>query len=277
MIVNDYTILPPCGRSGLNLIQLVACLRTLNSSMVIQTVQGYPLPIIDNATVLGQPVDLLTSPAALRLMSRVPLLLGNMLEEGNLFLATACNCVNGLNTSWVQSQLPYILPQFELANRTAAEQVLQLYLDDAPQIGLYAAVSDLYADEYINCGLALLAQAASQLSVPVFRYRFDHATVNWLFSELNATHTGELPYLFPGFLNAVLNADEQVLASDFAGYVHQFLLSSNPNGGSRPAWPPAGNNGATAIVFQTPRQYTTVQHPESPRCWSIWESILSVQ
>ncbi len=55
------------------------------------------------------------------------------------------------------------------ANRTAAREILGLYSDIGHSEGWWQAMSQLVADEFLDCGCNAWANTAQMLGMPVYR------------------------------------------------------------------------------------------------------------
>jgi len=164
-------------------------------------------------------------------------------------------------------------------NRMIAKTILDSYDGVGSAEGYWHAMSDLFADEFLDCGGNSWANAVSSLGLPTYRYRFDHASTNWAFTPLNATHMIELAYVWNSpILFTEFDEYEQQLSDDIISYWHSFHLYSNPNRAnpSLPQWPMYVPNSANSILsFETPRDYEPIAAFNRPQCGQYWEQILA--
>jgi len=77
-----------------------------------------------------------------------------------------------------------------------------------------------------------MSQYLYNASVPLFRYLFTHATEQWEYSELGATHAVELAYVWdqPSLYNTTFSQKELKLVATIDNYWVNFLRFADPNG-----------------------------------------------
>ena len=101
------------------------------------------------------------------------------------------------------------------------------------------ALSALSTCEHVDAYETLARPPAP---APVFAYQFRDETADPLLDfpypnyPEDASHAGELPFLFPGLFGRPLTAEQQQLSTAMVRYWTNFAASGNPNGGGLPTW-----------------------------------------
>lgn len=77
-----------------------------------------------------------------------------------------------------------------------AARVAAAYQADMPNATLFDVYSRLIGDYNVVCGSDAIGSVGSTPASNVSSYLFTQQTKDWRYSNLNATHTAELPYVF---------------------------------------------------------------------------------
>jgi len=276
LYVNDATMPPSC-KSVSQPAQQLSCLRALNTSTVVASTHGFPLPVVDQVTLLAQPYLLFSG---LKSASSVkPLLIGSNQVEGNIFAYIAFGGVQCTEQQFNASQST-LMAESSFSNQTAMNVLWNDYVQMGPNVGWWQAASACQEDEYITCGATYAAaQVQSVAGATVYSYRFDHASANWDFTMLNATHGVELAYVFQQpIMRTILTAQELQLSTDLIAYFDSFHRYGSPSKAmpNLPHWPLYDSNSISVMTFEVGRNYQLVEADSiaSPLC-PAWRSAFS--
>ncbi|GMS91466.1 hypothetical protein PENTCL1PPCAC_13641, partial [Pristionchus entomophagus] len=165
-----------------------------------------------------------------------PMMTGIAKEEGLMFLTDKKPTLKHLNDV-------IALATRGVEDRDAlAKELRSLYITDeilADKDKLMRAMANLVSDDSINAGtLEFCRKTVENQDEPVFIYLFDHCNaramgmLGWMVPILDATHTGELMYLFKKglFAGAKLTESDAKVVDDFTTAYTNFAKYSNPNG-----------------------------------------------
>lgn len=219
--------------------QTAACLRELSvASLMEHGSMG-----VSSANLIAEDAILPQSPYGLLAsgnFNRVPLIIGNTLDEDNFFA--------------------FMDPNTEIAPGTYETRINAKFGADAPAVlALYPesnyATPSLAWAETVNHQrflepLLRWSKAAAQYTT-VYTYLFADRTapsyapgIPWL--PFGAAHTLEMQYLFPLWKGAgtaaPLNAAQEVLSNDMVSYWTNFARTGNPNSATTPNWPALDNS-----------------------------------
>jgi len=137
---------------------------------------------------------------------------------------------------------------------------------DEPVQASIAVQSDLL----FICPTRRAARAISSHNVPVYMYAFRHIP-GWSTDCLRVSHTYEIPFIFPTWVQGVYNftSQELELAEDMTNYWINFATNLTPNNNNN-FWPPynqlISENLILDIPLDTQFQYKQVQ------C-DFWDSV----
>jgi para-nitrobenzyl esterase len=173
--------------------------------------------------------------------NRVPVLMGSNRDEGRLFVGigytqpgfqiTADNYADTLESIFGAIATPLVLAAYPL----------DAYASPA------LAVATVFGDSGLSCEGYLIERVLARQS-DIYVYEFDDANAPMIFLPdygfpYGATHTSELPYLFPelegrqyGLGKATLSAEQLQLATAMRAMWTQFAKYGDPNGNGLPQW-----------------------------------------
>jgi len=189
-------------------------------------------PVVDNAEIIDTPKVL----AEKGQFSKVPIILGSTIGEGNLFLKEPHN----LNIT----ELTNILTK--AFGTQTAQQLLALY-PSKDYKNLWFAYSAIYRDAYFTCPARRSAKWLSH-STTAYLYHWTHAIAETkLDPYIGAFHGVEIFFVF-GLPNGnypfpiVFTSAEKQLQKMTIQYWTQFATTGNPNLGSLTQWNPYDPN-----------------------------------
>ncbi|PMS32695.1 carboxylesterase family protein [Trinickia symbiotica] len=268
-----------------------ACLRALPTARILQ-LQGTPNAsgpylIRENVTVDGTVIPMLPATAfETGRFNKVPVMGGTQGDEGTFF--------NAVVEYSSLPPAPLTAPQYEALITPIAvvppEKVPAVLAEypaakyHSPQLALDSVVTDrIFACEASDT-LGRLAK-----HVPVYQYEFNYKGAPFYFPAMPgfvslASHTLELPFLFPGFHGGILgvnsrpfNARERILSDAMVAAWTKFAQTGNPNGQADLPWPRFGNQYDTAGVlsFDLPNAGTLSgeKFRENHHC-AFWDKLL---
>jgi len=142
-------------------------------------------------------------------------------------------------------------------------------------------------DYGITCGAARTTYNALQgLDANVFSYYFTHNTKKWRYTNLNSTHTVEIPYVLMSngtLMEAVFTPEEIKLSQHTVKYMGNFLDTKNPNINNKkkpalpnvyvPNWPnlkASPSNSSLEWTLDLP----VIQLPVPASCALFWDNLL---
>jgi para-nitrobenzyl esterase len=211
--------------------------------------------------------------------NRVPVLMGSNHDEGRLFVG-----------------LSYTEPGFQITAANYADTIKSLYgaaavplvlaaypLDAYPSPDL--AVATLFGDS-ASCQSYLIEQMLAP-RVDAYVYEFDDENAPMVLLPdfgfpYGATHTSELPYLFPEIEShlydlgqATLDANQLQLAATMRAMWAQFASSGIPNGDGLPQWASYANGTAEFLSLVTPAPLMSSGFASEHQC-AFWTPLLGV-
>jgi para-nitrobenzyl esterase len=214
-----------------------ACLRTPGEDFTRRLLEawrdeGGGAFVVGGSALPVQPADAIASGQ----WNRVPVLHGNLSDENTLFTP-----LTPLVSTGAPPSPTLTVGQYEAEIRARyparADEVLELYPAAAypsPLRALAEVASDasgaLSTCEHVEA-YELLADRT-----PTFAYQFRDETASPLIDfpipdyPEDASHAGELPFLFPGLFGEPLTAEQQDLATAMVGYWTAFAATGDPNG-----------------------------------------------
>eukprot|EP01103_Thecamoeba_quadrilineata_P019890 TRINITY_DN8275_c0_g1_i1.p1 TRINITY_DN8275_c0_g1~~TRINITY_DN8275_c0_g1_i1.p1 ORF type:complete len:570 (-),score=113.53 TRINITY_DN8275_c0_g1_i1:109-1818(-) len=205
-----------------------------------------------------------------------PIIIGNAHYEGNQFAYLALRIVTRLphpplNATFQQffgilnSSLPF--------NSTIINSVVSHYSNLSENGNYYLPLREALGDYGIKCGIAKTAyNGLKGLGAKVYNYFFQHDTVDWRYTFLNATHTVEIPYVL--LTNGTLfetkfTADEVILAKRIAKYIGNFQDTKDPNKAKN-------NNPALPKVAKLPNWPEFKKSKNSTLAWDLIMSTIKL-
>jgi para-nitrobenzyl esterase len=160
--------------------------------------------------------------------TKVPLLLGTNLNEGQLFTALYFGTLGATDAqgivTWMfgAANASAILAQYPAANYPSPKE----------------QVADIFTDGAFTCPTRRLARGVSGAGGKVFLYQFTYPFQVMLAPGAKAAHGFELPFVFGNdFYGTRLNESQLPLSATIQGYWTRFAAVGDPNGGSAPPWP----------------------------------------
>jgi para-nitrobenzyl esterase len=189
--------------------------------------------------------------------NRVPLLMGSNHDEGRLFVGVSFGQEGQQITA---DTYPDVVKS--VVGGIATPLALAAYPLDAyanPDL----AFATLFGDSGLSCQSYLIERVlAKRAAVYVYEFADENAPMVFLpvyDFPYGATHTSELPYLFPeiegyqyGLGKAVLDSDQQQLATTMRALWTQFARYGNPNGNGLPQWTPYDDGTGNFLSLVAP-------------------------
>lgn len=251
-------------------------------------------PSIDGEVVPGDYIALLL---AGQFKVGTPLLVGNVMFEGDIFATSMAGSVFGypataLNMSQYDVLVPDILHPMYV---TAAADVAAVESDYAyctQSIGIYNTSAAIAGDSYVNCNAHWAAHSAVNASIsstPVFRYWWNVSVPQVMRLHIQpldrVTHMGDIFLLFNGRVeppfNFTLTADQVASVGIAYGYIANFLATGNPNTGTFAApiaWPTfsavAGSNSTLVLQGGGANPTFLSSDYENDSCDRTWQRML---
>lgn len=204
-------------------------------------------------------------------VNRVPLLIGNNLDEGTLFVAPIAQ--NGKDVPlWQFWGLVAVLEGWN------TPRVLASYLTrDYPTVGLAAAA--LVTDSLFACPVNDMSRDLARVT-PVYAYEFRDRTApvelrtNAAIPRYGAYHAAELVSVFgtrvEGLADpAKFTPAQAELARTMRAYWTNFARFGNPNAGGLPDWRPQTPDRNSVLTFEPGRIAETNTFRQEHRC-DVW-------
>jgi para-nitrobenzyl esterase len=134
-----------CWANG-NVTAQVACLRALPTAAAYAALLNtIPVPVVDGYQLPGQPLYLLQQGA---ITTRVPIVIGSVAQEGNLFAYFGCNFSTSITESTFLQSANYIMPSYvTLNNVTLQKELFAMYFPLGEQQGwfrAFAAIQEVF-------------------------------------------------------------------------------------------------------------------------------------
>jgi carboxylesterase type B len=214
----------------------LACLRLKSASDVLAAAVPITLfvPIADGVDIVQYPFDAFYHGD---FNKDIPLVIGYTEFEGNLFVFGDSGQM-GINPYWAMNSTQYAKSvTFLLSNNNfpqLGQTAMGWYANLVDQVGYWHADSQLQGDFIVNCATDTVALSVlKHTSANVYRYEFTHASSNWLFKPMNATHAADMAYVFHTDIAGVqFDAAEDKLSLNIIQYITNFLEAGDPNKGS---------------------------------------------
>jgi len=259
--------------------QQLQCLKAIPAETIYNTANSRNLlgsfgPVVDGYSIIQQP---LTSILNGLTRPKTSVRIGNNLKEGELFALS-----DALSLSMNQNLYQKLIHSFDLVIQFA-DLFEPWYQGLADSQGYWEAYSSFFEDYIFLCGTQYFADYATTSGTTVYRYRFQHKTVDapFPFSLLNATHFTEVPYVFqmPYGVNFgfSFNDEELALSNSIVQYWANFVSGGNPNGpNTEVVWPTYSplTSGNHTIVLDLSIS-TTSENLHDETC-DLWKAIFFV-
>ncbi|KAF5370184.1 hypothetical protein D9757_010633 [Collybiopsis confluens] len=243
----------------------LACLRNVSTAQIRAYTNGPSSgafgPLIDDFTIFSNNLERIRT----GITARVPILTGNLQNDGTLFTLGESD----LSAFLVSSGLGAISPDF----------VRALY----PGQNDTNVIADSFRDSVFLCPASLWAEAFFQSGMlDVFRYEYGAVFADLqLFPNAGAWHSSELPEFFGTFNASTATPDEVTLSKTFQTVIANFV--KNPTQSPAPNWPKyipgpftktlarLGYNGN--VDLNNVVQAVTSDSQDTP-CTSLWNAFL---
>ncbi len=218
------------------------------------------LPTIDGYVVANSS-DVLASQAQFEAR---PLILGNVQDEGTLFLSM-------LFATPVANEAEY---RAALATRfsDAAVDAIAAHYPVTAFPSANAALAQVINDGFFYCPTARFAKAVTARGAVAYRYAFQQALTDPLAPDLGVFHSSELPFVFGNDdypLGSIGAATE--LSTAMRHYWTQFATFANPNYQGAVAWPAYTESTKPQLVLATPITSATNLADDACVLWSSFE------
>lgn len=265
---------------ALTVPQILAVQNAITSQDSIASLTSF-FPNVDGVLIPAEPVVALATGQ----FNHVPLLLGTNRDEGRLFIALDFDLnpnVGPLTAAGYPAAVTGIaaaaVEEGGGSNPTLVEEIAEEILKEYPLSGYASpdlALSAIFTDSAFSCPANLGRQLAA-LHVPTFGYEFNDENAPMVFLPpvsfpYGATHTDELPFLFPFGIN--LSVTEQKLATTMRAYWTNFAARGNPNDASVPFWPRFGIFEGDDQSLITPRPRVEFDFVDLHKC-DFWTAVL---
>jgi carboxylesterase type B len=220
----------------------------------------------------------------------VPIIIGFTNYEGNQFAWLILRQITQnpnapLNATF--QQFFGILNATYPFNNTVNEAIIAYYAKSAVNGNYFVPLRNALGDSGISCGTARTTYNALQgLDANVYSYYFTHNTKKWRYTNLNSTHTVEIPYVLMSngtLMEAVFTPEEIKLSQHTVKYMGNFLDTKNPNINNKkkpalpnvyvPNWPnlkASPSNSSLEWTLDLP----VIQLPVPASCALFWDSLL---
>lgn len=212
--------------------------------------------------------------------NRVPVLMGNTRDEGQLFTALS---FDEQGKSLTADAYPATVKALVggIAGPLAVQRYpLSKYADP------YTAYATLYGDSGLACGGVILQDAlSSHTPTQVYELNDPSAGTVYLATRSHAfgsTHTSDVPFLFPvvrGHAGVqspkVFTADEQVLAQTMRSLWSSFARQGRAGGDHLPTWPLYTSMSEPFLSLEAPTPVVRTQLGEEHQC-SFWKPLLTL-
>jgi len=165
-------------------------------------------------------------------------------------------------------------------NAPSIDSIINYYSGFAQNGNYFVPLREALGDYGIKCGVALSAiNALKGLNASVYNYFFTRNTENWRYTQLNATHTVEVPYVLLSngtLFEAQFTEDEKQLARNIVRYITQFQTNNDPNipkKNNLANWPVFNNNKASTLSWDV--DLSTIKLPIPTGCQYFWDNSVS--
>lgn len=204
---------------------------------------------------------------------KVPVMIGNVAEEGWIFVFEAFPKLNRIEAA--------ALVDVIFGGHHEPAMIFEQYPlpPDADDYRPYIAT--LASDFVIDCSSRNVSLRMRQDGVPVYHYVFDHAWdehglwgPNYTFCEGHVCHGAELPFVFDSapLCNVSFDAPEQRLSSLVSTYWTKFATNLAPGTVQGVSWPLFNNTTQLSLNFTTHGTGShTRSHIRSSYC-DFWDS-----
>jgi carboxylesterase type B len=225
--------------------QIASCLRAIPAQdlqVASITMQYAPYAVVDGLEIPVHPYNAISAGR----VNPVPLLSGNVLNEGTLFAKVP----QPLSFNAYQQ---YLIRLFAVANPLVLEQ----YPCNSSSTDCWPVLASVIGDFYLVCPTKQLADSLLSKAVPNYAYLFTH-TPSWsvqVFPKGGAFHSSEIPFVFSTLTTAYPTSTpaENFLSNEMTGLWTNFGNTGNPNQPRNVSemWPAYTSPNGTRIVLDT--------------------------
>lgn len=212
--------------------------------------------------------------------NRVPVLMGNARDEGQLFTALSFDEQGKPLTAEA-----YPAAVKALVGNIAGPLALQRY-PLAKYADAHTAYATLYGDSGLACvGMILQNTLSSHVPTQVYELNDPSAGTVYVAARSHAfgsTHTSDVPFLFPGVRGhadvqspKVFTVDEQVLAKIMRGLWSSFAKQGRAGGGLLPTWPLYTSSSGAYLSLEPPTPVVRTRLGDAHQC-SFWNPLLTL-
>ena len=210
-------------------------------------------PVLDNASLTCDPVELVLDDAALD----IDILIGWTKEEANLVFA--------VNPMYADTTREQVMARLAESFGDEATEVYASYQARRPGATPQEVLMDLISDELFAAPAIEVAQARAARGRPVWAYRFDFPSPAFD-GRLAAAHCLELPFVFDNFDNwshaPLVDGIESPARDGLCAAMHQawisFIRTGDPNHAGLPKWQRYTEDRPTTMRFDTVSTTTEV-------------------
>jgi para-nitrobenzyl esterase len=215
-------------------------------------------PVYEDPELPMRPIDALNGGS----FTKVPLLLGTNLNEGQLFSALYDGSLGPSDVSAIISWM------FGASNVTVilGQYPASAYPDTKSQ------VADIVTDGIFACPTRRAARAVSAAGVPTFLYQLAYPFSITLAPGAVTAHGYELPFVFGNdFYGTRLPVAALPLSATVMDYWTTYATGGNPNGHGASTWPAYTTMNDTNLELNIP--ITTAAGTDKAKC-DFWDGLL---
>jgi len=245
---------------------VVACMRSISWELVMLALVGTEMftltPVIDGYEIVKHPFD------SWRLgeFNNVPLLAGNVLNEGTVFLSFYSTLSEKEYVSWVYKKFQ---------NDTVSEAIIKEYPCSLynPSDCFYAQ-AEVLGDYLLACPTKYVTDVVSKVQPDTYAYVFMHQPeYTSILPKLGVFHSSELAFVFNTLDTLVYTTtDEHSLAESMNAFWGQFAKSSSPNKDNQISWPKYVDASGTSRIGLQVKQNTNITNWKKREC-AFWETM----
>lgn len=235
----------------------------------------YPwTPHVDGVELTADPLTMMQRGQ----YSKVPLIIGHVLQEGWLFIFDAF-------TKPVSKAEAYLLIDFMFHGNELPEHLFDIYPLPENTTDLRPWVSWIASDFIMKCPGRNVSNIFAAAGLPVYRYEFNHVWSvssgwgpNYTFCSDAVCHGAELPFEFnsAGLLDYNFTAAEKSLSSTMTSYWGSFAHHA-PGAPGLPNWPQQTPGTDLTLSFETaPGGITTLTDNRKKEC-DFWDTYGYIQ
>jgi len=198
--------------------EIAQCLRSKSAANVLATANtlGFSASaVVDGSEIPQHPYKIVSS----KQVNPVPLLSGNVLNEGTLFLGGYSRPVS------YQNYVQYLIKQYATLNTLVLEQY------PCNQSDCWPIMAELFGDRELVCPTVQIANSLISSSKPNYAYVFSHAPAWYKNPSVGAFHSSDIAFVFStvALSYTTITPPETILENQMTQYWTNFGTTGNPN------------------------------------------------